>query len=347
MPFSAEKAALLEASVLPNGKRPPVSISESPRRLAGQTLDRVFSYNAHALHTWMCLTLVFRGALCNILSVATIMQGCLMVGAAVVLAVSLNQKNINDVPCKHVYFPDGYVTVDPITGNTTENPIEQGLRPMMQCAEFFRTTFLSKMLTSMEQQIGQLTRFVLGGFVSVALANTYYSNRGLLGTVFGKTLATSMSVASCIKPSKPEQAEEVQAIRTLIVRWLNSAFLLMYLENAQLIDANGSELLDGALTSDEWEHIATLPSRCTHLYQWTGSLIMDCANWGYVAHPMAAKMYSMVEELRGSNVWGLPSLPYPYAFIITYEIAMKASRSRSPSPSASSSHSSHLPLGSW
>ena len=108
-----------------------------------------------------------------------------MVGAAVVLAVSLNQKNINDVPCKHVYFPDGYVTVDPITGNTTENPIEQGIRPMMQCAEFFRTTFLSKMLTSMEQQIGQLTRFVLGGFVSVALANTYYSNRGLLG--FEKT----------------------------------------------------------------------------------------------------------------------------------------------------------------
>ena len=36
-----------------------------------------------------------------------------------------------------------------------------------------------------DSQTGGLVRFVLGSFVGLALARTYYANRSLLGDVFG------------------------------------------------------------------------------------------------------------------------------------------------------------------
>ena len=45
-----------------------------------------------------------------------------------------------------------------------------------------------------------LARFVGGLFLSLALARTYYANRGLLGTVFAETLGLAMMTASSIKP---------------------------------------------------------------------------------------------------------------------------------------------------
>ena len=47
---------------------------------------------------------------------------------------------------------------------------------------------------------------------------------------------------------------------------------------------------------------------------------MDCAQWGFVSQEVAGRMYLVVEELRASNAWGLPSLPYPYALIITFMV---------------------------
>lgn len=235
-PYSPQRVALLETAVLPKGIRPAVDTSESARRLAGQTNDRVFSYNAHALHTWMCPSLMARGAMCHVLSSATILQGVLMVITALVISVVFGFVHSVTVPCEHIYLPDG------INGS-----VSMGIVPLQECGQFFRETFVASMLQTMEQQVGGLTRFVLGGFVALALARTYYSNRSLLGTTFGSTLGACMMVASCLKPTQPEHAEEVRAIQELLVRWLNAAFRLMFLENAQLISTDGGfELLEGS-----------------------------------------------------------------------------------------------------
>ena len=313
--FTQQRAKLLEASVLPAGKRPRLDATESAQRLAGHTTDRVFSYNAHALHSWLCPTLVLRGALCHVFSAATMIQGLAMLASALLIAIIMGGVHKAYLPCAHIYvrpWPPNNATV--IT-------IRSGVEPMQECAAFFRDMFAPAMLRTMEAQVGQLTRFVLGGFVALALARTYYINRSLLGTVFGKTLGLSMAVASCIKPQTVEQAKEVQAIRELLVRWANAAFLLMFLENDGLVSASGgSALLEGSLTQDEWEHVAALPSRCTYIYTWISSLVSDCASWGFVTPPVCVHLLAMVEELRGSNVWGLPSLPYPYSLLITFMV---------------------------
>ena len=241
---------------------------ESAARLAGQTSDTVFTYNAHALHTWMCPSLVARGVLCSVLSNETIWQGFLMVASALLLSIFAALFRTQDNLCKQFQVPE---TIDGLPNNNHTR--RTGGRPMHECAEFFRNTFLSQSLTLMEQQVGSLTRFVLGGFVVFALARTYFANRNLLGNVFGSTLGLSMMVTACLKPPiEPTKAtssasEEVRGIQQLLIRWVNAAFLLMYLENAQLIDANGrgAELLDASLTEDEWAHLAPLPSRCTYV----------------------------------------------------------------------------------
>jgi hypothetical protein len=308
-PYAASRVKLLENSVLPKGSRPAINMRESARRLSGQTSDRVFSYNAHALHTWLCPSLMMRGALCHVLSSATIAQGVMMMAVALAVSMIFGYAERAHPPCAHLYQPDENGT------------IPDGIVPLQQCGQFFRNTFLASMLLSMESQLGGLTRFVLGGFVSMALTRTYYSNRSLLGNTFGNTLGAAMSITSCIKATRDEDKEEVLAIQTLLVRWLNAAFLLMFLENAGLVSAkSGYNLLEGSLMPDEWAHIAPLPSRCTYIYQWVGSLVIDCSNWGFVDPAIAVSIYKQVEDLRGCNVWGLPSLPYPYSLIITFMV---------------------------
>ena len=79
-----------------------------------------------------------------------------------------------------------------------------------------------------------LVGFVVGGFISQALAKTYYAGRSQSGNVYSQTIALASMVASYLHPSNPddqEEAAEVQDTRKLLVRWMNAAFRLMYLKN--------------------------------------------------------------------------------------------------------------------
>jgi hypothetical protein len=191
-----------------------------------------------------------------------------------------------------------------------------------------------------ESSIGNLVRFILGMFASLVVANTYSKNRGLLGTVFAKVLGFGMMCATYIRPVNPNdpgEKEEVERIKKYLVRLSNAGFRLMWIEcrgeDGVMVDGKHSvgddrsrgtggtgvpHLMDGLLTTQEWQQIQHLESRITYLWQWCADCVADCTERGYIKdYNITVMMHNHLEELRGANVWGLPSLPYPYVLVVT------------------------------
>eukprot|EP00966_Prymnesium_polylepis_P199071 4613140-Prymnesium_polylepis.1 len=70
-------------------------------------------------------------------------------------------------------------------------------------------------------QIAGLTRFVLGLYISLALARTYYANRSVFGTVFGSSMGFTQMVAAWVRSPDESAASRTSALRAqaLLVRW--------------------------------------------------------------------------------------------------------------------------------
>lgn len=177
--------------------------------------------------------------------------------------------------------------------------------------------------------ISGLANFVLGLFVSLVLSKTYYANRGCFGTVFGSSMGLTQMIVSQVRVPRScagNAAKEgcARDARAMMIRWINAAFRLMWLEavpgtSAQAI---GKEMVGLALlTQQEWDKIEGLSSRCTHIYQWIANVLTDLYEWGYIAAPvMLDPMHREVDKMRGANVWGLPSLPIAYTQMVTQMI---------------------------
>jgi len=179
------------------------------------------------------------------------------------------------------------------------------------------------MVVGCYENIAALSRFVLGLFVSLALAKTYYSNRGMFGTVFGSSMGLAQMTVAWVRAPNDGIASKTSAAtgRELLVRWINAAFRLMWLEAVpgKTPDDIGKDMLGaGVLTKAEWEYIKDLPSRCTHIYQWMNNVVLDLHKKCYIARPeFVVQMNTQIDLMRGANVWGLPSLPIAYTMIIT------------------------------
>ena len=77
---------------------------ESSSRLAGCVDDdRVFKYNANALHSWMCPRLMLRCALCRVLSSYTTLQGLVMVLGAAFTGILLGWYYAEAKPCAFIF----------------------------------------------------------------------------------------------------------------------------------------------------------------------------------------------------------------------------------------------------
>jgi hypothetical protein len=77
-------------------------------------------------------------------------------------------------------------------------------------------SFFATFITDAEGQTGTLVRFILGMYASSAIANTYYKNRGLLGTTFARVLGFAMMVSTYVRPhigKEDDQAEEVERVQ--------------------------------------------------------------------------------------------------------------------------------------
>jgi hypothetical protein len=186
---------------------------------------------------------------------------------------------------------------------------------------------LDIMLETCWNDYSTLTRFVLGLYVSLSLAQTYYANRTVFGTTFGSSLGATQMIASWIKApdGTPEQRASAKRAQLLLVRWLNAAFRLLVLELRGLpADQIGERLVSRRLLNDrEWAHIETRTSRATHIYQWASNVVADMARVGYLQHPWVTSLNDQLNLLRGANVWGLPSLPYPYTMLITFMVKLE------------------------
>merc|ERR1719498_539143 len=80
------------------------------------------------------------------------------------------------------------------------------------------------------EHLEKLTPFVLGLFISLMIAKTYYANRGMFGTLFGRSLAFAQMVVAWVRaPSANQKAAAVRA-QHLLIRWTNAAFRLMVCE---------------------------------------------------------------------------------------------------------------------
>merc|ERR1712217_254284 len=80
---------------------------------------------------------------------------------------------------------------------------------------------------------------------------------------------------------------------------------------------------ENLLEQAEWDKIAGLSSRCTHIYQWISNVLSDLTDRGYVgSYNQLVMMQKQVDDMRGANVWGLPSLPITYTQIITHMVKM-------------------------
>merc|ERR1712107_759709 len=69
-----------------------------------------------------------------------------------------------------------------------------------------------------------------------------------------------------------------------------------------------------------WDHIRELPSRCTHIYQWMNNILYALRSSGYISDFLMVRMNTQIDDMRGANVWGLPSLPFPYTMLITHMV---------------------------
>uniref|UniRef100_A0A7S2DYE8 Uncharacterized protein n=1 Tax=Alexandrium andersonii TaxID=327968 RepID=A0A7S2DYE8_9DINO len=179
--------------------------------------------------------------------------------------------------------------------------------------------------------IAGLARFVLGLFVSLVLSKTYYANRGVFGTVFGCSMGLAEMTVSWVRPP-PRHAgntaakDSAKRAQELIVRWINAGFRLMWLEAVpgKVPDAIGEDMVkEGLLTTEEWTKVKALSSRCTHVYQWISNVLTDLYDKGYIASTQQlVQMCTQVDNMRGANVWGLPSLPIAYTQIITHMVKL-------------------------
>lgn len=176
--------------------------------------------------------------------------------------------------------------------------------------------------------VAGLSRFVLGLFISLVLSRTYYANRGVFGTVFGSTMGCVQMVCAYVRvpPSlsgNPEAKRGCKQTQDLIIRFMNAAFRLMWLEAVpgRMPDDIGEEMLrEKLLTEAEWSKIKDLKSRCTHIYQWVANLLGDLCESSYLTPPILACVMLEVDKCRGANVWGLPSLPILYTHMITHMV---------------------------
>merc|ERR1719276_180081 len=112
----------------------------------------------------------------------------------------------------------------------------------------------------LHRELGGLTRFVLGLFVSLALAKTYYANRGEFGVLFGRTMGFSQMVVAWVHAPMPQNGGSSVAAcnaRRLLLRWANAAFRLLVLEVKNTDgDEIGAEMVERCLLTDlEWSHI--------------------------------------------------------------------------------------------
>merc|ERR1712187_866444 len=109
-------------------------------------------------------------------------------------------------------------------------------------------------------------------------------------------------------------------------RWINAAFRLMWLEAVPGVgrEEMGKEMVaENLLEQAEWDKIAGLSSRCTHIYQWISNVLSNLTDKGYVgSYNQLVMMQQQVDQMRGANVWGLPSLPITYTQIITHMVKM-------------------------
>jgi len=179
--------------------------------------------------------------------------------------------------------------------------------------------------------IAGLSRFVLGLFVSLVLSKTYYANRSVFGTVFGCAMGLAQMTVSWVRvpPAHSGNAaakECAKKAQEMIIRWINAAFRLMWLEAGPGLSAEevGKEMVGGnLLVQEEWDKIAGLSSRCTHIYQWMSNVLSDLTDRGYVgSYQQLTFMQKQLDDMRGANVWGLPSLPITYTQIITHMVKM-------------------------
>lgn len=261
-----------------------------------------FSYNARALHSWGVFPVVFSGTLWRIFSWHLHMQGLVLaiICGVVPFIASASSRMYHWGDCMINDLPD------------------------LNCYAA-RTNLMGIFQPAIRSNLGTLCRFVLGLFVSLALARTYYSNRALLGTTFSCVLGLGMMTASHIRPIDEldvDQVAEVKEIHKTLVRWGNAGFRLMYLENRgddkAMVKSGRPDMMEGLLTDEEWAEISPLPSRCTYIWQWYGQLINECQHQGYISNSHNAQQFHQrLETLRGANVWGLPSLPYPYVLLVT------------------------------
>ena len=140
-------------------------------------------------------------------------------------------------------------------------------------------------------QISGLTRFVLGLYISLALARTYYANRSVFGTVFGSSMGFTQMVAAWVRSADDSAATRTSALRAqaLLVRWVNAAYRLLVLEVRGLDAAAIGDVLVGKrlLTEREWAHVQGLPSRATHIYQWISNVVLELHRLGYLPHMTA------------------------------------------------------------
>jgi len=188
---------------------------------------------------------------------------------------------------------------------------------------------LDKIIVWCYDNIAGLSRFVLGLFVSLVLSKTYYANRGFFGTVFGCSMALAQMTASWVRvppadAGNSECEECVRKAQELLVRWINAGFRLMWLESVPGLSAEEIEkdmVGQDLLTQAEWDKVKGLSSRCTHIYQWMTNVLSELLDWGYIASPnQLVMMQEQVDQMRGANVWGLPSLPIAYTMIITHMV---------------------------
>lgn len=82
-------------------------------------------------------------------------------------------------------------------------------------------------------------------------------------------------------------------------------------------------LKEGLLTEREWNRIESLTSRCTHIYQWMANVLADLYDKRYVRDAnQLVSMTKNVDDMRGADFWGSPSLPMAYTQIITHMVKM-------------------------
>merc|ERR1712183_1073927 len=97
-------------------------------------------------------------------------------------------------------------------------------------------------------------------------------------------------------------SECTASARQLLIRWINAAFRLMWLESCSEIstDEIGEDMLSSKLlTEQEWDHIVSLPSRCSHIYQWINNVLHSLYLKGYLSPYLLGRMNMQVDGMRG------------------------------------------------